>query len=58
MHEYVGNYSISTTNGNVKGADMLDVAGILDFLNIYVLQTFVNAHHYSADNSPFWCRVS
>ena len=37
MPECVGNYSIPTTNGDVEGADMLAGAGILNFLNIYVI---------------------
>ena len=51
-----GNYSIPTANGNVEGADTLGGAGILNFLNIYVQQTPVNAHYY-VDNSWFWCQV-
>ena len=58
MPECVGNYSIPTANGNVEGADTPAGAGILNFLNIYILQTPVNAPHYSADNFQFWCRVS
>ena len=57
MPECVGNYSIPTANDNVEGAYMLAGAGILNFLNIYVLLTPVNAPHYSVDNSWFWCRV-
>ena len=45
MPEFVGNYSIPTANGNVQGGDMLAGAGILNFLNIYVQQTPVNAPH-------------
>jgi len=55
MPEYVGNYSILTANGNVEDADTLAGAGILNFLNIYLQQTPVNASHYSVDNSQFWC---
>jgi len=58
MPECVVNYSIPTANGNVKGADTPEGAGILTFLNMYVQQTPVNAAHYSVDNSQFWCRVS
>jgi len=58
MPECVGNYSIPTANGNVEGADTLAGAGILNFLNICVQQTPVNAPYYSVDNSRFWCRVS
>jgi len=54
MPECVGNYSIPTANGN-ESADMLAVAGILNFLNIYVQQTPVNAPNYSVDNTWFWC---
>jgi hypothetical protein len=36
---------------------MLAGAGILNFLNIYVQQTPINAH-FSVDNSQFRCRVS
>ena len=57
MSECVGNYSISTANGNVEGMDTLAGAGILNFLNIYVQQTPVNAPH-SVDNSRFWCQVT
>jgi hypothetical protein len=56
MPECVGNYSIPTSNGNVKGVDMLAGAGILNFQNVYVQQTPVNAPHCSVDNSRFWCR--
>ena len=42
-------------NYNVDDADMLAGAGILNYLNIYVQRTPVNAPHYSADNSRFWC---
>ena len=45
MHECVGNYSIPTANGNVEGADTLAGAGILNFLNIYIQETPVNAPH-------------
>ena len=55
MPECVGNYSNPTANGNVEGADMLAGAGILNFPNIYVQQTPVNAPHYSTVNSRFWC---
>jgi len=41
----------------MRGADTLADVGILNFLNIYVQQTPVNARH-SVDNSRFWCRVS
>jgi len=58
MSELVGNYSIPTANGNVEGGDTLADSGILNFLNIYVQQSPVNAPHYSVDNSRFWCRVS
>ena len=58
MPEYVGNYSIPTANGNVESADMPAHAGILNFLNIYVQQTSINAPNYFVDNSRFWCRVS
>ena len=58
MPECVGNYSIPTANGNVKGVDMLAGAGILNYLNIYIQQTPVNSLHYSVDNSQFWCQVS
>ena len=57
MPEYVGNYSIATANGDVEGADMLAGAGMLNFLNIYVQQTTVNAPTYSVGNSWFWCPV-
>jgi len=57
MRECVGNYSIPTANGNVEGVKTLAGAGILNFLNIYVQQTPVNAPRYSVDNSRFWCRV-
>jgi len=53
MPECVGNYSIPTVNGNVEAADMLAGAGILNFLNIYIQQTPINAPHYSVDNSRF-----
>jgi hypothetical protein len=56
--EWVGDYSISTANGNVEGVDMLAGAGILDLPNIYVQQTPVNVPHCSVDNYWFWCRVS
>jgi len=53
MRECVGNYSIPTTNGIVEGVDMLEGAGILNFLNIYVQQTPLNSPHYSVDNAWF-----
>ena len=53
----VGNYSFPTANGNVEGADTVAGAGMLNFLNIYVQHTPVNAHYY-VENSRFWCRVS
>jgi hypothetical protein len=34
--KYVGNYTIPTANGNVKGAVTLAGAGILNFQNIYI----------------------
>ena len=43
MPECVGNYSIPTANGNVEGGDMLAGARILNFLNIYLQQSPVNA---------------
>jgi hypothetical protein len=43
----VGNYSISTANGKVEGVDALAGTGILNFLDIYLQQTPVNAPHYS-----------
>ena len=55
MREFVGNYSISTAICNVEGADMLAGAGILNFLNIYVLQTPINVPDCSVDNFRFWC---
>jgi len=55
MPECVGNYSIPTANGNVESADTPAGAGILNFLNIYVQQTPINAPHYFVDNSRFWC---
>ena len=55
---YVGNYSITTANGNVEGVDTLAGAGMLNFLNIYVQQTTVNAPPYSVGNSWVWCPVS
>ena len=58
MSECVGNYSIPAAIGNMEGAYMLAGAGIMNFLNIYVQQTPVNAPHYSVDNSWFLCRVS
>ena len=57
MPKCVGNYAINTANGNVEGAHMLAGAGILNFLNIYVQLTPINAPDYSVDNS-FWCQVS
>jgi len=58
MPEYVGNYFVATRNGNMEGADMLAGAGMLNFLNIFVQQTAVNAPPYSFGNSWFWRRVS
>ena len=58
MPECVGNYSISTANGNVEGVDTLAGAGILNFPNIYVQQIPVSAPDYSVDNSWLWCQVS
>jgi len=58
MPEYVGNYSITTANGNVESADMLAGAGMLNFLNVYVQQTTVNVPPYSVGNSWFWCPIS
>jgi hypothetical protein len=58
MHEYVGNYSVPTANGNLKGVDTPVGTGILNFINIYIRQTPVNVAYYSIDNSQFWCRVS
>ena len=58
MSECVGIYSIPTANGNVEVADMRAGTGMLNFLNIYVQQTLVNAPYYSVDNSGFWCQVS
>ena len=58
MPEYVGNYSVATANGNVEGADTLAGAGMLNFININVQQTIVNASPYSVGNSWFWCPVS
>jgi len=58
VRKCVGNYAIPTANGNVEGADMLAGAGILNFLNIYVQLTPVNAPDDSVDNPRFWCRVS
>jgi hypothetical protein len=43
MPECVGNYLIPSANFNVEGADTLEVAGILNFLNIYVQQTPISA---------------
>jgi len=53
MPECVGNYSIPTANGNVEGVDTLAGAGILNFLNIYIQQTRINAPHCSVDNCRF-----
>jgi len=53
MPECVGNYSIATANGNVESADMLTGAGMLNFLNVYVQQTTLNAPPYSVGNSWF-----
>jgi len=58
MPECVGNYSIPTANGKVEGVDTPAGAVILNFLNIYIQQTPVNAPHCSVDNSRFWCRFS
>jgi len=58
MPECVGNYSIPTANGNVGGADTMAGAGIVNFLNIYIQHTPVNAPHYSVGTSWFWCRLS
>jgi len=58
MRECVGNYSISTGIGNVECADILAGAGILNFLNIYILHTPINASHCSVDNYQLWCQVS
>jgi len=58
MAEYVGNYSSATANGNVESANMLAGAGMLNFLNVYVQQTTVNALPYSVGNSWFWCPFS
>jgi hypothetical protein len=55
MPECVGNCTIPSAHGNLEGADTLAGAGILNFLNIYVQQTPVNASHYSVGNSWFWC---
>jgi hypothetical protein len=43
MPEWVGSYSIPTANGNMEGADTLVVARILNFKNIYIQKTLVNA---------------
>jgi hypothetical protein len=59
MRECVGDYSISTANGNVEGVDMLAGAGILIELAKYLHTVApVNAPHCSVDNYWFWCRVS
>jgi hypothetical protein len=58
MPEYVGNYSIATAYGNVEGAETLAGAGMLNFLNVYIQQTTLNAPPYSVGNSWFWCPVS
>jgi hypothetical protein len=58
MPECVGNYSVATANGNVESADMRTGAGMLNFLNVYVQQTTLNAPPYSVGNSWFWCPVS
>jgi hypothetical protein len=58
MPEYVGNYSAATANANVKDVDVLADEGMLNFLNIYVQQTTVNAAPYSISKSWFWSRVS
>ena len=54
----VRNYSIPTANSTVDGADTLTGAGILNFLNIYLQETPVNAPRLSVDNSQFWFWVS
>jgi len=56
MPECAGNYNIPTANGNVEGADTPAGAGILNFLNIYVQQTSVNAPHDSVDNSQLYIK--
>jgi len=56
--EYVGNYPIATATGNMEGGDMLAGTGMLNFLNIYIQQTTVNASPYSVSNSWFLCQVS
>ena len=43
MPEWVGSYSIPTANGNMEGADTLVGARILNFKNIYVQKTLINA---------------
>ena len=53
MPECVGNYSIPTANGNVGGVDMLAGARKLNFLNICVQQTPINAPHYSVESLGF-----
>jgi hypothetical protein len=58
MPECVGNYSIATANGNVESVDMLADAGMLNFLNVYVQKTTVNAPLYSVGNSWFWYPIS
>jgi len=58
MRECVGNYSIPTANGTVEGVDALAGAGILNFLNICIQQTHINATHCYVDNCRFWCLVS
>jgi len=58
MPEYVGNYSIATANDKVECADMLAGAEMLNFPNVYIQQTTVNAPPYSVGNSWFWCPVS
>ena len=50
----VRNYSIPTANSTVDGAETLTGAGILNFLNIYLQETPVNAPRLSVDNSQFW----
>jgi hypothetical protein len=42
-----------TANGNVEGVNMVAGAVILNFLNIYIQQTPVNAPYRSVDNSRF-----
>jgi len=58
MPECVGNYFIPTANGNVEGVDMLAGAVILNFLNIYIEQTPVNAPYCSVDRVSVLVSVS